>query len=69
MNLPSSVGFAPMPNPIDNELFVFDLEQNPVVAHPQTVLWGKICQSLDLSLQIVAHFLNSCKKVRPHPRG
>ena len=61
MNLHSAVRFAPMPDPIDDDRFLFNLKQYPIISDTQAILRGKIGEPLDISFQIIAHFLNSCK--------
>jgi hypothetical protein len=50
-----------MPDAIDDNPILFDFEQNPIIANPQAVFRSKICEPLDISLQIIAHLPNSCK--------
>jgi hypothetical protein len=56
-----------MPNPINDNRFPLNLKQNPEVPNTQAILRGKICEPLDISLQITAHLLNSRKDAGLNP--
>jgi len=55
-----------MPNSINDICFPLNLKQNPEVPNTQAILRGKICEPFDISLQIIAHLLNSCKDTAPN---
>jgi hypothetical protein len=42
MNLHSAVRFAPIPDPIDDDRFLFNLKQYPIISDTQAILRGKI---------------------------
>jgi hypothetical protein len=58
-----------MPNPINDNRFPLNLKPNPEVPNAQAILRGKICEPLDISLQIIAHLFNSRKDAALNPGG
>jgi hypothetical protein len=50
-----------MPNPVYYDRFLFNLKQNPMISNAQAMLGGVFCEPLDVTLQIIAHFLDSRK--------
>lgn len=52
-----------MANPIYDDCFILNLKQYSIVPDTQAVLWGEIRESLNISLQIVAHLVNPCKNL------
>src|SRR4030042_836468 len=69
MNPHSTVRFAPMADPIDDNRFLFNLKQYPIISNTQSILRGKIGELLYISFQVIAHFLNSCKDPSLDTRG
>ena len=50
-----------MANPIDDNRFLLHLKQYSIVTNSQAIFRSEICEPLDVSFQIIAHFLNSSK--------
>lgn len=69
MSLPLSIHLSAMPDSIDYDCFAFNFKQNSVIANAQAILGGEIRETLDISLQIMAHLFYPCKNRGLHSGG
>lgn len=61
----SAVIFPAMGDTVDNDPFVFNLEENAPVAVTQSIFRSVVCQAFDVASQVVGEAVNTFDDLRP----